>query len=296
MYTEILQNGEELERSDGLVLCAISHREAKISIFAGMMRVSVRQIRHTTTHQRGAIVEFSRKSRKRMLERLACTRNMGKAAFITLTYPASYPDNAAAWKRDLDTFFKRLRRLSATCHAVWRIEPQQRGAPHFHILLFNHPSTLLRLRRWVRMAWYAVVNSGDEKHLLAGTQTNKVYDRKHAIAYAAKYAAKPSEGGRRFVTLDGEVIENVGKHWGVFNAAAADCEAFGCFSLSPYEVIELRRMCARFLKSKGSRYAKRLASHSPVMGFSVFGLGDDSVPKSDNARITILRMLVAVAS
>jgi len=282
-----------VERSDGLVLCHISHREFKINVFAGMVKIAAAQGKQVGGGKRGVVDGFTRAARKRMIERLSKTRNTQKGAFVTLTYPALYPCDAATWKRHLDTFLKRLKRFAPNCHAIWRIEPQQRGAPHYHLIVFNHPSRLSSFRRWVKLAWYAVVGSGDERHRAAGTRVDAIYNRRHAIAYASKYAAKPSEGGRNFITSDGEVIDHVGKHWGVFNAAAADCEAFGCFSLSPLEVVELRRMMARFLKSKGSRYAKRVARGSAALGWSVFGLGDDA--QENSTRRTIMRMLIAAS-
>lgn len=288
------------ERSDGLVLCTISHREPKITVFAGMVKVNIPRSKTTNTMKftavRGAIKDFSRRSRKRMLESLAKTRNMDKGAFLTLTYPAQYPDNAADWKRHLDTFLKRLKRIAPKCFGAWRIEPQERGAPHFHLLTFNHPNRIALFRQWVKLAWYQVVGSNDEKHFRAGTRTDKIMNRKHAIAYAAKYAAKPSEGGRRFITLDGEVIEHIGKHWGMFNRAAADTSEFGEYTLTMNEVVELRRMFARWLKSKGARYAKRLARGSYELGFSVFGLGDDAQEIHPGQQRTILRMLLACQS
>lgn len=287
----ITRYSTENERSDGLVLCHISHREFKIDVFAGMVSVKVSGSKQVGGGRRGAVSEYTKAARKRMIERLSKTRNTQKGAFVTLTYPASYPDNAETWKRHLDTFLKRLKRIAPAAHAVWRVEPQQRGAPHYHLIVFNHPSRLSVFRRWVKLAWYAIAGGGDVKHRAAGTRVDAIYSRRHAIAYASKYAAKPSEGGRRFITQDGEIVEHIGKHWGVFNAAAADCEAFGCFSLSPYEVIQLRRMMSRFLKSKGSRYEKRLARGSVSLGFSVFGLGDDACEGA--SRITVMRMLIA---
>ena len=62
---------------------------------------------------RGKITKFTRAARKRMMKKLATFRReeLAKALFITLTYPAEYPDGKRA-KRDLDRFLKRLRNLS----------------------------------------------------------------------------------------------------------------------------------------------------------------------------------------
>lgn len=239
---------------------------------------------------RGKIVGFTPASRKRMLEWFARVRNFRKPLFVTLTYPAVWSNNPKRWKRDLDTFLKRLVYIAPRCFGVWRIEPQERGAPHFHLLLTNHPSTVSRFIRWVKLSWYKVVGSGDEKHLKAGTRVEKLFNRQHAMFYCSKYAGKVEREEYQFRTTDGEVIELVGKHWGVFNREAADTEQSAEYTLTPQEQVELRRTMARWLKSKGSHYGKMLSKMHPKVGFSIFGLGDAEV---DVHRLTIYRMLLA---
>jgi hypothetical protein len=64
-------------------------------------------------------------------------------------------------------FGKWLRRYSkGRCGAIWKLELQDRGAPHFHLLIFGLrylPAALLARR------WYEIVGSGDVNHLSAGT-------------------------------------------------------------------------------------------------------------------------------
>lgn len=278
-------------------ICHISHREAKLSIFAGMVKVKQTQPEQTGGGRRGLISGFSAAARKRMLEFLAKLRGLpNKSAFVTLTYPSIYPDAPAEWKRHLDTFFKALRRLRGAdgCFAVWRIEAQKRGAPHFHLLIFGYPSGLQRFRKWVAARWYQIVASGDQRHFYAGTQVNKITSRHHACAYAAKYAAKIEGCGNRFATIDGEIVELVGKHWGVFNRAAADTSEFAEYDLDWSDVVGLRRVVSRWLKSKGNHYANRLARGKSHLGFSVFGLGDDIETDFIGGRRTIMRMLAAL--
>lgn len=91
---------------------------------------------------RGTIKEFSDASRQRCLElharlskeKIARMRN--KPLFITLTYEKNQTDVKAA-KRDLDAFIKRIRRMSDKACGTWRQEFQERGAIHFHLMIFN---------------------------------------------------------------------------------------------------------------------------------------------------------------
>jgi hypothetical protein len=64
-------------------------------------------------------------------------------------------------------------------------------------------------KEWLAQAWYSVVNSGDPKHLAAGTQVQLVQSHRGVLSYAAKYTAKPQ-------TLPDDWQEP-GRWWGVVN-------------------------------------------------------------------------------
>lgn len=279
-----------LKRSVGFIPSHISPRQPKIAIYANLTKVSIPTTIQSGGGVRGKISDFSRASRKRMMEFLASTRNLKKVVFVTLTYPSAWQDKPERWKRDIDTFLKRLNRLAPKCFGMWRIEAQKRGAPHYHLILSGHPSSVGRFRKWIKLAWYDIVGSGDEKHLAAGTQCDKVFSRKHAMHYVSKYLSKEEKDSHQFTNTDGEVIRHIGKHWGIFNRAAADTSAFGEYFLSPREFVELRRVVSKWLKSKGSRYSKRIRKMHPKVGFAVFGLGD----VERGAHRTVMRMLLSV--
>src|SRR5205823_1017705 len=128
----------------------------------------------TVPHVRGQINGFSFAARRRLL-RLCAEVDRRECRllplFVTLTYPSVWPADPADWKRQLDRFFHRLKRGWPDAAAIWRLEFQRRGAPHFHLLVFGLeflPAT------WVAAAWYEIVGSGDLKHLQAGTQVVRV--------------------------------------------------------------------------------------------------------------------------
>jgi hypothetical protein len=134
--------------------------------------------------------------------------------FLTLTYPANYPGSWSTWKRQLDTWLKRLRRRYPAAAGVWKLEPQKRGAPHFHLLVIGTPFVA---KSWLSESWYAAVGSNDPKHLVAGTNVQLAHSHRGVLAYAAKYTAKAQ-------LLPASWQGGVGRWWGVFNRAGLAIE------------------------------------------------------------------------
>jgi hypothetical protein len=161
--------------------------------------------------------EFSRKSRTRLQQTLCAmpTAHVGRGIlFVTLTYPAAYPGSWRIWKRQLDSWLKRTRRRLPRCAGVWKLEPQRRGAPHFHLLLVGAPYLA---KEWISRAWYDTVGSKDPKHLAAGTNVQLAHSHRGVLAYAAKYVAK-------YERLPADWQDGVGRWWGVFNRAGLGIE------------------------------------------------------------------------
>ena len=147
------------------------------------------------------IKELSDSSMRRMKLHV---RNMPQANYIiTLTYPREFSSDGKEVKHHLELMREWFRYRGVS--AFWFLEFQARGAPHFHLFTDN-PVEAKELSR----KWYEVVGSGDEKHLRAGTQIQKIR-KPHAIAaYAAKYATKSEQK-----TVP-EGYSNVGRFWGGF--------------------------------------------------------------------------------
>jgi len=155
---------------------------------------------HTGGGIRGRVRGFSRQSRKRLLDLLNMvnTDALSQGLFMTLTYPDLFPEKPERWKRDLDVFLKRMKRAYPGAVLVWRLEWKERlsgqnagqVAPHFHIIALSVPWLDLR---WLAEAWYETVGSGDERHLGAGTQAQRIRNRRGILYYASKYMSKPAE-------------------------------------------------------------------------------------------------------
>lgn len=138
------------------------------------------------------ITEWSRKSRARMVHRVACIDwaplwRLGLPAMVTLTYPGeweAFAPNARTVKGHRRAFGLRYKRMfGAPPPGLWKLEFQRRGAPHFHWLLpiprvwrrrvtltwaegdalrseqvkAGTPVTLTTFRRWVGMVWCDII-------------------------------------------------------------------------------------------------------------------------------------------
>ena len=107
---------------------------------------------------RGQVVGFSDGARGRMLDLVnSVDRSQvpdGRAIFVTLTYHLTWPSPRDT-KRDLDTFLHGLKRRHPECSGIWKLEPQSRGAPHFHLMVFMPgaaPLDVPELNAWAAQA------------------------------------------------------------------------------------------------------------------------------------------------
>ena len=158
--------------------------------------------------KRGEITEFSARSRQRLRCKIASICRNELPYFLTLTYPAEWTWDAELWKRHLKVFSQRFVRRFPTAGFIWKLEFQERGAPHFHSFVWGIPESdgVRAIIDFISEAWFEVVRSGDEKHFIAGTRVEKMRSAKAAIRYVSGYASKTDQ------TLPGK---KVGRYWGV---------------------------------------------------------------------------------
>lgn len=164
--------------------------KVSVKVFPSDVQVSVHRGRSVGGREsvRGRVTEFSVRSQRRLLF-AAFNACCDWFAFITLTYPSDFPSSGRICKKHWDTFIKRLKRKYPSVQYLGGFEFQERGAPHFHILV----SEFVDLA-WLSQAWYEVVESGDLKHLHAGTSVRLVSGRKQGAGYMAKvYTAKRAQ-------------------------------------------------------------------------------------------------------
>lgn len=182
---------------------------------------------------RGVIIGFSLNSRKRLLEdvaKLDCRKAL--PLFLTMTYPAEFPDCSTA-KRHLRAFRKRLMRRYPGLALIWRIELQKRGAPHFHCLLWGCPFLPVAD---IRAMWADVIGYTGGDRLQVSVE--KIRSWRGVMAYVGKYIAKVTRGAAPPVGAGGgtvgagsevsltvshicpqasEAVDTDGRVWGVVN-------------------------------------------------------------------------------
>jgi hypothetical protein len=165
--------------------------------------------------------------------------------FLTLTYPSNMND-AETGKAHLRAFLERVRRKFPKASAIWRIEYQERGAVHFHLLFFSLPY-------WkadnIRLVWGEIIGENNPRIKIETIRT-----RRGTTYYVSKYVAKV--GKTALVSLSSVPYSHAGNHWGYFNRPNIPmCE------LKIYEVLgdlkafwDLRRAIDRYDPKRKKSY------------------------------------------
>lgn len=175
--------------------------------------------RKFSRHKRGKITGFSHGSRTRMFDLFHKLEIKVKPIFITLTFGEDYPDAKTA-KSHLRAFFERLRRKfkQGRVSAIWRMEFQERGAPHFHIIFFDLPF----IRKEKIQEWWGEIIALDKPF----TRIEQIKSHRGVMSYVSKYVAKLQDGGvSGFNSLtylhayQARYGENIGRVWGKFECA-----------------------------------------------------------------------------
>lgn len=169
------------------------------------------QAPNTKEKTRREVKWFSKASRRR-LAFVAANTMVDFTTMITLTYPGEFPTDGNKVRRDRRAFLDWLRRETGGCDYLWFLEFQKRGAPHLHILtdqLWPRSRDAVKgLRFRVSSTWYRQVDSGDSRHLAAGTRTEKLRSARGGAFYAVKYAMKMQQ---KAVPKE---YRNCGRFWG----------------------------------------------------------------------------------
>src|ERR671912_738380 len=199
---------------------------------------------------------FSRESRTNLLRRLASINRgafkafKGRMIFVTLTYPGEYPQDPVVCKRHLKALRKRLQREYGTFAAFWRMGIQQRGAWHFHLLLFVGSSfgSIGELRRFISSSWYEVIGKVSEGHLRTGTRVEAVKRWNQATSYVERYMAKPEEFPEGLET---------GRIWGIWNEELLPVR-WETIEVNLRDAFRIRRIYRKLAKRPGSSSLRRI--------------------------------------
>jgi hypothetical protein len=189
------------------------------------------------------ITAWSRKSRANMCKRLH-ELDYGPLfddptrlpAMLTLTYPGDWltvAPTGRAVKRHLDQLRKRYKRAwGEDLRALWKLEFQRRGAPHFHLLMVPpHGETKHgeSFRPWVSRVWAHIVSHPDPeeyaKHARAGTGVDyaeglRAKDPRRVAIYFLKHGVQRSKEYQHVVPEEWQRPGcGPGRFWGYWKLA-----------------------------------------------------------------------------
>ncbi len=205
---------------------------------------------------------FSSNSRRRFIKQMAKInlQMYGKPLFVTLTYHNVYPDNSKDLQKQLNYFLTLLRTAKLRYHYVWRLEFQERGAPHFHLILFplkeSNPDKLYIYKNNILKMWRTSLYDWDESMQLFSVDVKMLKGKKHIFQYISKYAAKKDNEN---------ILSFSGRRYGfsknIFIDALLKCE----IKLSDFD--SLRKIIFNYFVSRGGidiHFEKYLA-HDPTI-------------------------------
>jgi hypothetical protein len=257
--TETQKDMPSLESPHQGVAYVSSSVGGSVSTLSFEETITKNQLGPPKRHGRGTrdrIRGFSRASRRNLLRRLASINRAAFKAFkgrlisITLTYPHEYPEDPEVCKNHLKALRKRLQRKYGDFAGFWRMGIQDRGALHFHVLLFVGPSIgpIGELRRFISSSWYEVTGKVSEGHLHAGTRVVAVKRWKEATSYVERYLAKVEEFPEGLQT---------GRIWGIWNENLLPVR-WETVQVSLRDAFRIRRIYRKLAKRKGSGSLRRM--------------------------------------
>lgn len=158
--------------------------------------------------KRGLVRGWSGRSRFRL--NLACAQIWWPPqlaiVFVTLTYPKEFPRESEVFKEHLRRFRIAWERRYGRIHAVWVMEFQDRGAPHYHLAIVMRQRPLMPLlREWVGETWHKIAGEGD--HWCRGRQHAECFHQHgdhrrcwHHRVHAGREAVKLAEGPKAIIS------------------------------------------------------------------------------------------------
>lgn len=233
------------------------------------------------------ITGWSRKSRANMVRAL-CELDyrpmLGDPtrlpAMVTLTYPGDWlavaPDGKAA-KAHLRALRRRYERAwEQPLTAVWKLEFQRRGAPHYHLLMVpphgvaRTPAGRARVdarigaglpfRQWLSEVWADIVGHPDpaerERHRLAGTGVDyaeglRAHDPKRVAVYFTKHGSFAAKEYQHCVPEPWtEPGAGPGRFWGYWHLERVTAAV----EVTTEQAVQAARLARRWARAQGTTH------------------------------------------
>jgi hypothetical protein len=246
------------------------------------------QLTKTGGATRGKVTSFSRKSRKRLFELFnRLNYKHVNTYFITLTYQFDHQYDKQHYK----LFLRKLERYYgiAFYSAIWRIERQKRGTPHFHIVLFTHRKLQYVNPNVVARLWTETVGEKATNGKYLFTRVERVWRLRHLMYYVSKYMAKLDdkpkvdnggavgidENGQQYSRV-GETAEaiglinapyrdaqstSLGRIWGYFRKPLLPFAPIFVFEIDQNTLVEVKRLLRKIIKPKNGWLKRTLIDY-----------------------------------
>ena len=213
----------------------------------------------STIHDRGEVIGFSRKSRSRLMSKIAKVNKNWMPVFVTLTYPDNFPGQFEIYKRHLDTFFKAFFRAFPKAGVIWKLEYQVRGAAHYHLLVWG--VNVADLLEFVPATWHRIAAPDDPLHLqwhlgLLG------HGNQHCVQPVRSWHGVKSYASKYFSKIEGQEIYHGGRVWGV--RGNVPFSKIIEFTIDMKTALEFRRAFRRWSGYKNRRFGFWANGYSPV--------------------------------
>lgn len=219
-----------------------SGKEYRVSLHQRILTIenSSGHARKQKTTKRGTINGLSDKSRARFVRLLARVNRPDNSLFLTLTY-RSFSEEWREWKHHLRAFRAVFYRRFPNACGFWRLQFQERGAPHFHLLLWTGEETEIEvLEERLGRAWGRITGDKSAAHLKYGVDVEHVTDWRKSSWYVAAYAANAKQDRTDIQT---------GREWGVWSRERLGLEPTAQVELSDGQFQMMRRIIRRLYKA-----------------------------------------------
>jgi len=194
----------------------------------------------------GDISSFSDSSRRRLIKKMLRLERsrLSDGLFVTLTYHEEWPDDRQALKSQLNTLLQAMRRRWSSLRYVWRVELQERGAPHFHLLLWRSAAHEWEheedIYAWLVDTWQRISGCTTGAHARHGVDLQRLTSWREALAYTSKYVAKDD---------DIDTAPDLGRRWGASQSLPTD--SYCRVHVNERGAHILRRLARKLLSSRG---------------------------------------------
>lgn len=203
----------------------------------------VQEVEESAEPIRGTVVEWSAKSRARMVSTIASLdmrefvlTDSGTPAMVTLTLPGDWftvAPTAAVYAEMVKTLRKRFERAyGRPMNCLWKREFQQRGAPHTHLYMLIPFARVdgLNFREWLSKMWADIVDHPDPAeraaHELAGTGVDiaeglRSTDPRRVAVYFTKHSSANFGDKEYQHVVPAEWQGRAGRFWGFWGIERA---------------------------------------------------------------------------